>query len=112
MLLCSGAGSGTAAGKLRARCCGDRLLGPQLPLRGAGVVAVCVKNGDHSVYTAMLQQFPYAEIVLVYGLEPVLFVFGVVFVALLFAAIAVAVGGGAALISFFPMADVRLGFMF
>ena len=38
--------------------------------------------------------------------SPVLFVFGVVFVALLFAAIAVAVGGGAALISFFPMADV------
>ena len=40
--------------------------------------------------------------------SPVLFVFGVVFVALLFAAIAVAVGGGAALISFFPMADVVL----
>ena len=34
--------------------------------------------------------------------------FGVVFVALLFAAIAVAVGGGAALISLFPMADVVL----
>ena len=40
--------------------------------------------------------------------SPILFVFGVVFVALLFAAIAVAVGGGAALISFFPMADVVL----
>ena len=40
--------------------------------------------------------------------SPVLFVFGVVFVALLFAAIAVAVGGGAALISLFPMADVVL----
>ena len=38
--------------------------------------------------------------------SPILFVFGVVFVALLFAAIAVAVGGGAALISLFPMADV------
>ena len=40
--------------------------------------------------------------------SPVLFVFGVVFVALLFAAIAGAGGGGAALISFFPMADVVL----
>ena len=40
--------------------------------------------------------------------SPILFVFGVVFVALLFAAIAVAVGGGAALISLFPMADVVL----
>ncbi len=30
---------------------------------------MCVKDGYHSVYTAMLQQFPYAEIVLVYGLE-------------------------------------------
>lgn len=38
--------------------------------------------------------------------SPVLFVFGVVFVALLIAAIAVAIGGGAALISLFPMADV------
>ena len=34
-----------------------------------GIVAMCVKDGYHSVYTAMLQQFPYAEIVLVYGLE-------------------------------------------
>lgn len=40
--------------------------------------------------------------------SPVLFVFGVVFVALLVAAIAVAIGGGAALISLFPMADVVL----
>lgn len=40
--------------------------------------------------------------------SPVLFVFGVVFVALLFAAIAVAIGGGAALISLFPMVDVVL----
>ncbi len=38
--------------------------------------------------------------------SPVLFVFGVVFVALLFAAIAVAIGGGAALFSLFPMIDV------
>lgn len=38
--------------------------------------------------------------------SPVLFVFGVVFVALLIAAIAVAIGGGAALISLFPLADV------
>ena len=34
-----------------------------------GIVAVRVKDGYHSVYTAMLQQFPDAEIVLVYGLE-------------------------------------------
>lgn len=40
--------------------------------------------------------------------SPLLFVFGVVFVALLFAAITVAVGGGAALISLFPMVDVVL----
>ena len=40
--------------------------------------------------------------------SPVLFVFGVVFVALLFAAIAVAIGGGAALFSLFPMADIVL----
>lgn len=40
--------------------------------------------------------------------SPVLFVFGVVFIALLFAAIAVAIGGGAALISLFPMVDVVL----
>lgn len=40
--------------------------------------------------------------------SPILFVFGVVFVALLFAAIMVAIGGGAALISLFPMADVVL----
>ena len=40
--------------------------------------------------------------------SPILFVFGVVFVALLFAAITVAVGGGAALISHFPMADLVL----
>ena len=38
--------------------------------------------------------------------SPVLFIFGVVFVALLFAAIAVAIGGGAALFSLFPMIDV------
>lgn len=37
--------------------------------------------------------------------SPVLFVFGVVFVALLFAAIAVAVSGGAALMSLFPAVD-------
>lgn len=40
--------------------------------------------------------------------SPILFVFGVVFVALLFAAIAVAIGGGAALLSLFPMMDVVL----
>ncbi len=40
--------------------------------------------------------------------SPVLFVFGVVFVALLFAAVMVAIGGGAALISLFPMYDVVL----
>lgn len=38
--------------------------------------------------------------------SPILLIFGVVFVALLIAAVAVAVGGGAALISLFPMADV------
>ena len=40
--------------------------------------------------------------------SPVLFVFGIVFVALLLAAIAVAIGGGAALLSLFPMADIIL----
>lgn len=40
--------------------------------------------------------------------SPILFVVGVVFVALLFAAVMVAVGGGAALISLFPMFDVVL----
>lgn len=40
--------------------------------------------------------------------SPVLFVFGIVFVALLVAAIAVAIGGGAALFSLFPMADIVL----
>ena len=40
--------------------------------------------------------------------SPLLFVFGVVFVALLFAAVMVAIGGGAALISRFPTFDVIL----
>ena len=40
--------------------------------------------------------------------SPLLFVFGVVFVALLFAAVTVAIGGGAALISMFPTFDVIL----
>lgn len=40
--------------------------------------------------------------------SPLLFVFGVVFVALLFAAVTVAIGGGAALISLFPTFDVVL----
>lgn len=40
--------------------------------------------------------------------SPLLFVFGVVFVALLFAAIMVAIGGGATLISMFPTFDVVL----
>ena len=40
--------------------------------------------------------------------RPLLFVFGVVFVALLFAAVMVAIGGGAALISMFPTFDVIL----
>ncbi|ADV44119.1 PspC domain-containing protein [Bacteroides helcogenes] len=40
--------------------------------------------------------------------SPVLFAFGIAFVVLLFVAIAVAIGGGAALISLFPMADVVL----
>lgn len=40
--------------------------------------------------------------------SPLLFVFGVVFVALLFAAVMVAIGGGAALISMFPTFDVVL----
>ena len=40
--------------------------------------------------------------------SPLLFVFGVVFVALLFAAVMVAIGGGAALISMFPTVDVIL----
>ena len=34
-----------------------------------GVVAVCVEDGDHSVYAAALQQLPYAEVVGVYLLE-------------------------------------------
>lgn len=38
--------------------------------------------------------------------SPILLIFGVVFVALLISAVAIAVGGGAALISLFPMADV------
>lgn len=40
--------------------------------------------------------------------SPVLFAIGVVFVALLIAAVAVAIGGGAALLSLFPMADIVL----
>ncbi|MBD9144191.1 MAG: PspC domain-containing protein [Bacteroides clarus] len=40
--------------------------------------------------------------------SPLLFVFGVVFVALLFAAVMVAIGGGAALISMFPTFNVIL----
>lgn len=40
--------------------------------------------------------------------SPLLFVFGVVFVALLFVAVMVAIGGGAALISMFPTFDVIL----
>lgn len=40
--------------------------------------------------------------------SPVLFVIGVVFVALLFAALMVTIGGGAALISTFPMFDIVL----
>lgn len=40
--------------------------------------------------------------------SPVLFVFAVLFVALLFAAVVVAMSGGAALISLFPMYDVIL----
>ena len=40
--------------------------------------------------------------------SPLVFVFGVVFVALLFAAVMVAIGGGAALISMFPTFDVIL----
>lgn len=40
--------------------------------------------------------------------SPVLFVFGIVFVALLIAAIAVAIGGGAALMSWFPAIDFVL----
>lgn len=40
--------------------------------------------------------------------SPILFVFGVVFVALLIAAVAVAIGGGAALFSLFPMVDLVL----
>ncbi len=38
--------------------------------------------------------------------SPLLFVFGIVFIALLIAAVAVAVGGGAALLSWFPLHDV------
>ncbi|WP_291529137.1 PspC domain-containing protein [Bacteroides sp. UBA939] len=40
--------------------------------------------------------------------SPVLFVFGIVFVALLIAAVSVAIGGGAALISWFPDIDFIL----
>lgn len=40
--------------------------------------------------------------------SPILFVFGVVFVALLFAAVMVAIGGSADLIALFPTADVVL----
>ena len=40
--------------------------------------------------------------------SPVLFAFGIAFVVLLFVAITVAIGGGAALLSFFPMADIVL----
>ena len=40
--------------------------------------------------------------------SPLLFVFGVVFVALLFAAVMVSIGGGAALISMFPTFNVVL----
>lgn len=40
--------------------------------------------------------------------SPVLFAFGIAFVVLLFVAIMVAVGGGAALLSLFPMADIVL----
>ncbi len=38
--------------------------------------------------------------------SPILFVFGIVFIALLIAAVAVAVGGGAALLSWLPLHDV------
>ncbi len=38
--------------------------------------------------------------------SPVLFVFGIVFIALLIAAIAVAIGGGAALVSWLPLHDI------
>lgn len=40
--------------------------------------------------------------------SPILFVFGVVFIALLFAAMILVIGGGAALISLFPMVDFVL----
>lgn len=40
--------------------------------------------------------------------SPVLFVLGIVFVALLFAAIAIAIGGGAALFAMFPSVDFIL----
>lgn len=40
--------------------------------------------------------------------SPILFIFGIVFVALLIAAIAVTIGGGAALFALFPMADIVL----
>ncbi len=40
--------------------------------------------------------------------SPVLFAFGIAFVVLLFVAIMVAIGGGAALLSLFPMADIVL----
>lgn len=40
--------------------------------------------------------------------SPLLLVFGILFLVLLFAAVAVAIGGGAALISLFPMYDVVL----
>jgi len=34
-----------------------------------GIVAVRVKDGHHPVYSAMFQQFPYAEIILMYRFE-------------------------------------------
>lgn len=40
--------------------------------------------------------------------SPILFVFGILFLSLLFAAVMVAVGGSAALLSLFPMVDVVL----
>lgn len=47
-------------------------------------------------------------IVLIVICSPVLFALGIAFVALLFAAIMVAVGGGAALFSLFPTMDIML----
>lgn len=49
-----------------------------------------------------------ALVILAIICSPVLFVFGIVFVALLIAAIAVAIGGGAALFSMFPAIDFVL----